>query len=172
MAERKKALTVFLAHRASLIRYAKEVAGDAADPEDVVQEAWLRLSGKALKQPLAEPLGYFRMIVRNIALDGRRRQRVEARIFEPDDGSHADLVPAPVPTPEAAVLASAELAATRLALEDMPEDMRMAVEMHRLDGRKLKDIAAFLNVSTTTAHKLVSEGIERCRERAGRRMKH
>lgn len=172
MPETKKALKLFLAHRVSLIRYAKEVTGDTADPEDVVQDAWLRLRAIALKQPLAEPMGYFRMIVRNIALDRRRRQRVEARIFEPENDAETLLVPATTATPEAAALASEELAFTRLALEEMPEAMRVAVEMHRLDGRKLKDIAAFLKVSTTTAHKLVSEGIERCRERSGRGVDH
>ena len=165
---RDDALKLFLAHRPALIRYTAHLVGDTADPEDVVQEAWLRLSAIALKQPLAEPLGYFRMIVRNIALDRRRRQRVEARIFEPDGEADAHLVPAAAPTPEAAALASEELAFTRQALEEMPRLMRIAVEMHRLDGRKLKDIAAFLNISTTTAHKLVSQGVERCRERAGR----
>lgn len=91
MPERKKALALFLTHRASLIRYARDLAGDTADPEDMVQEAWLRLNGIGLKQPLSEPVGYFRMIVRNIALDDRRRRKVEARLFEPEDNAQTRL---------------------------------------------------------------------------------
>lgn len=162
-------LTLFLAQRAALVRLAEGILGNSAEAEDVVQEAWLRFSRLAASRSLTEPMGYLRMIVRNLALDGSRRQRVEARIFQPGADAEAIVVASDLPSPEAQAISSAQLALTRLALEEMPESMRIAVEMHRLGGRKLREIAAHLGVSVTTAHTLVADGIERCRIRASRK---
>lgn len=161
-------LNLFLAHRWSLIRYARTITGDAAEAEDVVQEAWLRFSAAAAKRTMAEPMGYLRITVRNLALNGSSRKRIEGRIFEPNAEMNATDVPSDLPNPEVAAISRDEYARIARALAEMPESMRIAVEMHRLGGEKLKDIAAHLGVSITTAHKLVLDGVERCRARTDR----
>jgi|TARA_A100001391_G_scaffold194835_2_gene171526 RNA polymerase sigma factor (sigma-70 family) len=163
----KASLELFLSHRASLIRYAKRISGEGGDAEDIVQEAWLRAAGAA-KLPAAEMMAYLRMTVRNLALNRIRRKRIEARIFEADGGTGASDIPSDMPDPEAAAISRDEYARIVAALHGMPNDMRTAVEMHRIGGEKLKDIAAHLGVSTTTAHTLVLNGIERCRAGADR----
>lgn len=159
----KDALKLFLSHRASLIRYAKRVAGDGGDAEDIVQEAWVRTRAGTAKLPAAEMMAYLRMTVRNLALNGSRRRRLEARIFDTQSETQVIDIAADMPDPEATAISRDEYARIMGALNEMPENMRIAVEMHRITGRKLKEIAAFLGVSTTTAHTLVVEGIDRCR---------
>ena len=39
--------------------------------------------------------------------------------------------------------------------------------MHRLGNYKLREIAAFLDISLPYAQRLVAEGLEHCRERLG-----
>ena len=158
-------LQIFLSHRAELLGYATRLTGDRGEAEDVVQEAWIRFSETSARQPITEPLGYLHRIVRNLALDGRRRRALKARFFAEGAEREAAAVGSGQPTAEAALISSEELAAVQEALAAMPERMRIAVEMHRFSGAKLKEIAARLGISVTTAHSLVAEGIERCRDR-------
>ena len=53
------------------------------------------------------------------------------------------------------------------ALGDLPERTRIACEMHRFGGAKLREIAIYLKISVPLAHKLVADGIDHCRERLG-----
>ena len=97
MRDEGAALKAFLAQRAALVRYAESILGNSAEAEDAVQEAWLRFSAIAADRSLAEPLGYIRMTVRNLALDGRRRQRLEGRLFKPNAEVEATEVPSDSP---------------------------------------------------------------------------
>lgn len=51
------------------------------------------------------------------------------------------------------------------AMAELPDRTRLALEMHRFDGMKLKEIAAELGISVALAHSLVYEGINHCRKR-------
>lgn len=77
----RKILALFMAHRGELVNYANGIVGDRAQAEDVVQEAWLRFGAVAEHRPLEEPVGYLYRIVRNLALDGRRRTSREERVI-------------------------------------------------------------------------------------------
>jgi len=157
------ALQLFLTHRARLLSYAVRLTGDVSSAEDVLQEAWLRFEAAIAHRALDEPVAYLHTVIRNLAHDDRRRRGLRARLFvEGLEGSPSD-VASIEPTAEASLIASDELRLVREALEGMPERMRVAVEMHRIRGARLKDIAVELGVSVTTAHQLVVDGVERCR---------
>jgi len=162
-------LSLYAGHRQTLIRYAANITGDQMSAEDVVQEAWLRLGATDAQQSLEEPLAYLYRIVRNLALDKRRRQAFEQKHFIDDASEQAAQAASNSPSPERIALARADLLLVKEALDELPENMRVALEMHRLGGVRLKDIAAHLGVSLTTAHGLVAEGVYRCRLKLGRR---
>ncbi|WP_206366567.1 sigma-70 family RNA polymerase sigma factor [Sphingomonas gei] len=169
MTKKANSLEQFLSYRTELLRYATRLVGDRGEAEDVVQEAWLRFSETASSQPIDEPRGYLHRIVRNLAYDGRRSQALRARYFIENADAEAAAVSLDQPSAESRLISSEELRIVLEALEAMPERMRIAVEMHRFAGAKLKHIAARLDVSVTTAHHLVADGIERCRARLRRR---
>jgi RNA polymerase sigma factor (sigma-70 family) len=156
-------LSLFLAHRGDLLNYATGITGDHARAEDVVQEAYLRFDGAADKR-LSEPVGYLYRIVRNLALDNRRQQVREGRFFVPDDAA-TEHAAEDRPSPEAEAVSKAEIRALHDAMAELPERMRIALEMHRFGECKLKDIAEHLGISIGLAHKLVVDGLEHCRER-------
>ena len=158
-----KALQLFLSHRAELLGYASRITGDRAQAEDVLQEAWIRFRATGSYRPLDEPIGYLRRIVRNLALDGQRRKTLEARIFADTADVDVAAVASDSPTPEKSLLDRRELACVASELAQMPKRMRIALEMHRVEGARLKHIAERLGMSVTTAHELVAEGVERCR---------
>lgn len=157
---------LFIEHRRLLVEYATGIVGSRAQAEDLVQEAWLRFDETAKKRFLAEPLGYLYRIVRNLALDGRRRIAREKEALA--SGVAASVTsPGTVSTPEMLALHRDELRLLEEALAELPERTRIAFEMHRLDGCKLREIALALGVSVPLAHVLVTEGIRHCKRRLG-----
>ena len=162
--------SLFIEHRRSLVEYATRIVGSRAHAEDLVQEAWLRFDQVARQRLLDEPLGYLYRIVRNLALDGRRRTAFESRI---ESGGSSDVLfavsPAVQSTPEAIALYRQELRLLVAALDELPERTRIAFEMHRLGGCKLREIADFLEISLPWAQRLVADGMLHCRRRLKRK---
>ena len=156
---------LFVEHRRSLIDYAAGIVGSRSAAEDVVQEAYLRFAEASKRRLLEEPLGYLYRIVRNLALDGRRRQTYEGRYFPPATEAEIGAVAAFRPSPEAEAVDRSELQIVLEALAELPVRTRLALEMHRFDGLKLREIAERLEVSVTLAHSLVAQAVEHCRER-------
>jgi len=166
LSSRTSILSIFVTHRAALIDYAAAIVGSRAQAEDVVQEAWLRYEAVASERPLEQPKNYLYRVVRNLALDLTRRTAFERRHFDanpPSDSLAVDGV-----TPEIDAQHRQELALMREAFAELPARTRIAVEMHRLGGHRLKDIAEHLGVSAGTAHALVYQGLDHCRKRLRR----
>jgi RNA polymerase sigma factor (sigma-70 family) len=166
---RDETLAFFMAHRPNLVSYARNIVGSRAQAEDVVQEAWLRFDDASRLRLLEEPLGYLYRIVRNLALDGRRRLAREDRgrdsyaAVASESDVHESL------TPEREALHKDALAVVMAAIAELPERTRIALEMHRFGGCKLREIADHLGISVGRAHALVAEGIEHCRQHLHRR---
>lgn len=169
MPRHSRTLGLFMAHRGELLNYASGIVGDSARAEDVVQEAYLRFDSAADDRILEEPVGYLYRIVRNLAVDGRRQQIREARYIVSNAELQAQQTAENRPSPEAEAAGKDEIRAMLAAMAELPERTRIALEMHRLGGSKLKDIADHLGISIGLAHSLVVDGLEHCRARLYRR---
>lgn len=157
---------LYVEHRGSLIEYAARIVGSRAQAEDVVQEAWLRFDHVARQRVLSEPLAYLYKIVRNLALDGRRRLTFEQAVIV-DTGEEADALPmaSGEPTPESVVVYRDDLRLLREVMSELPERTRIAFEMYRVGGCKLREIAEFLDISVSLAQALVADAVEHCKHR-------
>lgn len=154
-------LTLYLEHRGELVNYANGIIGDRAHAEDVVQEAYVRFSEAAARRLFDEPVGYLYRIVHNLAFDGVRRLSLEGRHVKRGAEQVAVEVAEERPSPEAELIAREELERVLVAIAELPERTRLAFEMHRFGGLKLKEIAARLGISTSMAHVLVVEAVRR-----------
>jgi RNA polymerase sigma-70 factor (ECF subfamily) len=148
-------LRLYLTHRTALIDYAAPIVGCRARAEDVVQEAYLRfVPHTGERAPLDRPVSYLYRIVRNLAFDWTRRLSAETRRA----AAQAVIDPvAAVASPEEAALHRDELRRVYAALSEVPERSRRAFEMHRFGGLTFHQIAARLDVSVATAHRLVRD---------------
>lgn len=161
-------LNLFVTHRRALVNYANSIVGSRAQAEDVVQEAWLRFDEAAKGRLLEDATGYLYRIVRNLALDGRRRIKRESQYITGDDfETVAGASPDNTPSPETVALYKDECARVMEALAELPERTRIAFEMHRFGDAKLREIAAALNISIPFAHRLVADAVQHCKERLG-----
>ncbi len=158
-------LSIFLTHRGELVNYASGIVGDRGSAEDVVQEAYLRFDTTMASPQIEEPVGYLYRIVRNLAIDGRRKRLRNERHVAADGGAELELLAEDRPSPEDGVAAKDEVRIMMAALAELPERTRIALEMHRLGDYKLREIADHLGISVGRAHALVAEGLEHCRKR-------
>jgi RNA polymerase sigma-70 factor (ECF subfamily) len=142
------------AHAAPLVLYARQWC-DA--PEDVVQEAFLKLVRKA--PPLEDEVAWLYRVVRNGALDAakmaRRRQRRESAVarpirwfVEPEvDGLDAETAVA--------------------ALQRLPPEQREVIVACHWGGLSFQQIGQAAGCSASTAFRRYTAGVEQLRKQLG-----
>ncbi len=125
-------------------------------PEDVVQEAFVKLAGQ---RPSPEDVrGWLYRVVRNGAISAsraearRRRHEAEAAARRPDWFE---------PTPGADL----DGRAVAEALQHLDLELREVVVAHLWGGLTFQQIARMLNVSDSTAHRRYLAGLELLRQR-------
>ena len=141
-------------HVPALILYARQWC---ATPEDVVQDAFLKLV--AVREPPREAVAWLYRVVRNAALDAgksaRRRQQRESAVarlehwfVEPEiDGLDADVAVA--------------------AVQRLPADQREVIVAHLWGGLSFEQIAEVAGCSASTAHRHYSAGLAALRQELG-----
>jgi RNA polymerase sigma factor (sigma-70 family) len=143
------------AHAAALVLYARQWC---AAPEDVVQEAFLKLA--AQRTAPDNPVPWLYRVVRNAALSAarsdRRRQRHEAVA--------AARTPAWFAAPDAAGL---DAEAATAALQSLPAGQREVIVAHLWGGLTFEQIADVAGCSSSTAHRWYLSGLTALRERLG-----
>lgn len=146
---------VFLQQRPMLMRLMTARLGSAADAEDVLQELWLKLETLP-EQKLDNPEAYLFRVVANLAADRRLSMaRAVAR-----DGLWLSAQPESqeFPDAEAVLLARERLAQVEAAMAAMPERMRAALYMFRIEKRPQKEIAQMLGITVSGVEKLLKRG--------------
>lgn len=158
-------------HRGELVGYAGRILGDVGRAEEVVQEAFIRFAASAESAVIEEPLAYLYRTVRNLCLDTKRGVERDRRrdLLLADALGDLDGLRETGTTPEAAAVSRQELRRLQEAMAELPDRMRRALELHRFAELPVKQVAAELGVSVGTAHGLIVQALEHCRERLDRR---
>ncbi|MFC6978483.1 RNA polymerase sigma factor [Microbulbifer taiwanensis] len=125
-------LNLYTTHQRDLLSYASSIVGDDGRAEDIAQDAYMRFSTAMSDEWRSNPVGYLFRIVRNLALDCRRRAQFEKALFSHNVDDIVEAIPAEKSAPEQEVMARNELELLQEAMDELPERTRMAVEMHRL----------------------------------------
>lgn len=157
-------LSLYTTHQRMLVNYAYSIVNDSACAEDITQDAYMRFCSAMAEEQRDNPVGYLYRIVRNLALDYRRRKMLEKNLFS-ELNEEVETIASDAPSPENQLIQQSEIKQLVDALNELPERTRIALEMHRFGGYKLREIAAHLNVSVSMAQYLVKEGIQHCQQR-------
>ena len=138
----------FDAERPRLTAIATRMLGSAADADDVLQEAWLRLSRTDDVDDLP---AWLTTVVTRLCIDQLRRRRTRS-------ANEAEVVADPVPVdPEAdALLAERTVDAMQVVLDTLAPAERAAFVLHDVFGYPFDDIAAVMGRSVTAVRQLAS----------------
>jgi RNA polymerase sigma-70 factor (ECF subfamily) len=142
-------------HSAVLVLYARQWC---AAPEDVVQEAFVKLS--AQRPPPATPVAWLYRVVRNGAISAARRERRRQR----HEANAAAQAPGWFIPGEANGLDTDSATA---ALQALPLEQREVIVTHLWGGRTFEQVGELIGVSASTAHRLYVAGLSAMRERLG-----
>lgn len=149
-------LQAFVDNRSILVKIAARITGCRSRAEDVVQDAFFRLSAAPqITSSFKAQLSYLFQIVRNLAIDHYRKQAMELKY----SGSEEEGLNVVVQN------ASDDIAE---ALNELPQRTRYAFEMYRLHGVPQKDIAKELGVSPTLVNFMIRDALVHCRKTASR----
>jgi RNA polymerase sigma factor (sigma-70 family) len=144
---------LFDAHSRALCLYARQLCDD---PDDVVQEAYLKLAEQPVPPP--EPAAWLFRVVRHEALmvsrSQRRRRQREAAFpstgwFEPLDSDAIDV---------------RELTA---ALESLAREDRELVTARIWGGLNFRELGELLSISDSSAHRRYAAALESLRKHLG-----
>jgi RNA polymerase sigma-70 factor (ECF subfamily) len=154
----------FIAYRAALIKIATPIVGCRAHAEDIVQEAFVRVTEHASKaDDIRHPVAFIFQVVRHLALDRSRRLKLETR--HAGESEIPDAGPSAAASPEETTIGRDQLRIVNDALRELPDSCRLAFEMHRLGGYTHKEIALALGVSPSLVDKHIRAALTHCRMR-------
>ncbi len=141
-------VTDFEAERPRLTAIAARILGSAAEADDVLQEAWLRLSRT---DDVDNPPAWLTTVVTRLCLDhlraGRTRSEIEAE---------ATADPAQVDPEADALLAERVGGAMQVVLDDLAPAERAAFVLHDVFGYRFEEISVVLGRSGTAVRQLAS----------------
>ena len=148
--------------RGRLLAFIRRRIADAAEAEDVLQEALfeLVLAYRTL-QPVQQARAWLTRVARNRIIDRFRRRSRERPADPPaavgeelddgaDDGAFEDLLPAPDGGPESAFIRELLLEEIEAALGELPREQREVFVAHELDGVSFRELSARSGVSVNT----------------------
>jgi RNA polymerase sigma-70 factor (ECF subfamily) len=148
----------FEADRGHLRRVAFRMLGSAAEAEDAVQEAWLRLS-RSDTSAVGNLSGWLTTVVARVCLDMLRTRK--ARREEPLDQPAAEtLADGNDPERELAMADSLGVALL-VVLETLPPPKRVAFVLHDMFDLPFEEIAPIVGKSTEAARQLASRARRR-----------
>ncbi|WP_235839956.1 sigma-70 family RNA polymerase sigma factor [Derxia lacustris] len=154
----------FIAHRGRLKDAAQKIVRTPEIAEDILQEAYLKVTGFAADVAVQHPVGYCFQIVRNLAIDHRRRGKLELDLFT--ESEKGEQVPAACTSPEQIAIDRQNLRIVCAVIADLPPRTRQAFELHRLQSMTQRDIAERLGISATLVNFMIKDAmaaLQNCR---------
>ena len=135
------------------LRVAQRMLGDAAEAEDVAQEAMLRLwrAAPGWREGEAKVTTWLYRVTANLCTDRLRRRRTVAldAVAEPEDGR---------PGAVQGMIAADRMAALQAALDALPDRQRQAVVLRHLEGLSNPEIAEVMEIAVEAVESLTARG--------------
>jgi RNA polymerase sigma factor (sigma-70 family) len=153
--------TLFIVNRAPLRRAAYKIVGNWDQSDDIVQDAYIKVTAASTTRNVRQPLSYLFQIVRNLAIDRYRRGLFETELFGlEEEGIYVQSL---LEAPEINAINRQYLTLAVQALAQLPERTKRVFILYRIEGYTHRMIADELNISTSLANMLIHEATEHCK---------
>lgn len=132
--------------------------GHQINPEDKVQEAFMKLWQNCKEVPIDKAKSFLFTVGNNLTLNAIKHQKVVLKYQQEKPKSHTN------ETPEFLMQEDQFLKKLQNALEKLPEGQRTAFMMNRVEGMRHKEIAEILGISQKAVEKRIYTALEKLRE--------
>jgi len=145
-------------HHSWLQRWLRVKLGNANDADDLTQDTFTRILGRADLGALHEPRAFLTTVAKGVLVNWYQRQALERAYLEA-------LAALPEPTaisPEQRMLILETLHEIDAMLDALPPKVRQAFLMAQLDGMGYADIAVHLGLSLITIKRYMKQAFLQC----------
>jgi RNA polymerase sigma-70 factor (ECF subfamily) len=145
-------------HHSWLQRWLRVKLGNANDADDLAQDTFTRILGRADLGALHEPRAFLTTVAKGVLVNWYQRQALERAYLEA-------LAVLPEPTaisPEQRMLILETLHDIDAMLDALPPKVRQAFLMAQLDGMGYADIAAHLGLSLIAIKRYMKQAFLQC----------
>jgi RNA polymerase sigma factor (sigma-70 family) len=169
MSQDRQIAAAVLRERDRLLAFIRRRIDDAAEAEDILQDAFYELvAATRLAQPVEQVGAWLMRVARNRIIDRFRKKRPELLL----DAAGADeervleeLLPAADGTPETAAMRALLLAEIEAALAELPREQREVFMAQELEGLTFRELAERSGVSINTLLARKRYAVRQLRER-------
>ena len=150
--------TIFSKYSKDLHNFLYYKFGEHFNPQDKVQEAFIKLWENCAKVSPLKAKSYVFTIGNNLMLNEAAHQKVvlKYRQHKPKTSTNEN--------PEFLMEGNQYMEKLQQAISNLTEAQRTAFLMNRIEGKKHKEIAALLNISTKAVEKRIYGALKKLRE--------
>jgi RNA polymerase sigma-70 factor (ECF subfamily) len=141
--------TAFASVKAALMRRGRS----AHDADDLLQEAWVRLTCYEREQPVHKPEAFLMRAALNLSIDAYRQRQSQGEEVLLEEVVLVDATP----SAEAVLLAKERVARLGVCLGRLSEKTRDIVLAHRVDGLSYTEIARRHGISVNAVERHVTK---------------
>lgn len=158
--DRSSLLSCFIAERQTLAHYLTGRTGCSATADDLLQDAWLRLSRLQVGETIGNPSAYLRRLATNLAIDDARANARQP--FEPVAEDLLLTIVDEAPGTEERAADRQELERLIGMLGAMPHRRRKLLIAARVEGLRHREIAERFAISVRTVDTELNRAREYC----------
>lgn len=141
--------SIFREHSKNLHNFLYYKFGNLLNPEDKVQEAFVKLWENCAKVPQEKAKSYLFTIANNMMLNAYAHQKVVLKYQKHKPQSHTN------ESPEFLMEEDEYMERLQNAIASLSEAQRSAFLLNRIEGKKHKEIAVLLGISTKAVEKRI-----------------
>jgi RNA polymerase sigma-70 factor, ECF subfamily len=158
---------LYARHRRSLFGFLRRALDHPAHAEEAFQEVWSRIiQARARYRPDARFTTWMFQIAHNLLIDGHRRNRPTQGLDQLDEARIDPEILRPE-QPERALSAFEERRRLQLAIAELPEEQRVALQLRLAEELPLEEIASITGVGRETVKSRLRYAMDRLRARLG-----
>lgn len=170
MSQDRQIAAAVVRERGRLLAFIRRRIDDAAEAEDILQEALYELVvAERLAQPVEQIGAWLMRVARNRIIDRFRKKRPEQLGLAAGDSDEEpvleELLPAADGTPETAAMRALLLEEIEAALAELPREQREVFIAQELDGLTFRELAERSGVSINTLLSRKRYAVRQLRER-------
>ncbi len=146
-----------LPHESGVRAWLRRASVSNSDIDDLVQEAYCKLSRLETVAHITNPRAYFYQVVRNLRLEQIRRSRVVDIDILTD--VHAATISSDQPLQDIEIGSKQQLLRVQRLIDELPERCRQVFTLRKVYGVSQREIARKLGISETIVENDVVKGL-------------